>query len=213
MASDDFLDGLASELKPVRRRDPRVEALALAGLCALELALWLVSGQVRPGLVQVAQTTPTLWWKTASAAALAFIGATTAITSLDPTRSPRRGLIALAVLIAAFFIVGGLFAWRAGLANLWDRLDWTDGLTCAFKVTLLSAPPAVVFALLLRRGAPTDVKGTALAAGVAGAAWAVFVFFFTCPHDDPVYILVWYPIACAASTLAARLVLPLAGRW
>jgi hypothetical protein len=81
------------------------------------------------------------------------------------------------------------------------------------KVTLLSAPPAAAFGLLLLRGAATDVKGTALAAGVGGAAWAVFVYFFACPHDDPVYILVWYPIACAASTLAARLVLPLAGRW
>jgi hypothetical protein len=213
MASDDFLDGLVGDLKPVRRRDARFEALAFAGLCAIELALWLISGHVRPGLMYVAETTPTFWWKTASAAALATLGAATAIGSLDPTRSPRRGLVTLVVLVATFFFVGALLALNAGLANLGGRLDWTDGLTCVAKVALLSAPPAVVFGLLLRRGAPTEIRGTALAAGVGGAAWAVFVYFFACPHDDPVYILVWYPIACAASTLAARLALPLVGRW
>jgi hypothetical protein len=211
--SDDFLDGLVGDLKPVRRRDVRLEALAFASFCAIELAMWLMSGHARPGLVHVALTTPTFWWKSASAAALAILGAATAIGSLDPTRSPRRGLVTLAVLVATFFIIGALFAWSAGFASLWSRLDWTDGVTCVAKVALVSAPPAIVFAHLLRRGASTDIKGTALAAGVGGAAWAVFVYFFACPHDDPVYILVWYPIACAASALAARLVLPLAGRW
>ena len=213
MANNALLEQLVAELKPVRPRRPGIEAVAFVSLCALELMLWLASGHARAGLMHIAGTTPTFWWKAASAGALAVIGATTAITSLDPTRSPRRGLVALAGVLAVSVVVGALFASRAGLANLWDRLDWTDGLNCVARIVLLSAPPMAAFGLLLRRGAPTDLSGTALAASVAAAAWAACVFFFTCPHDDPIYILAWYPIACGVSAVAARLVLSLAGRW
>jgi Negative regulator of sigma F len=42
-------------------------------------------------------------------------------------------------------------------------------------------------ATLIRRGASTDRAGTALAAGLASAAWGAFVFVFACPSDDPLY--------------------------
>jgi hypothetical protein len=212
MASDPFLDGLAADLKPVRRRDARLEAIAFAGLCALELALWLAGGNTRPGLMH-ALTIPTFWWKFVSAGVLAVVGTTATIASLEPTRSPRRGLFALAAAVGTFVAVGAVLASQVGLANLWTRLDWTDGLDCVVKVVLLSAPPMAGLGFLLRRGAPTDLAGVSLAASVAAAAWAAFVFLFSCPHDDPLYILVWYPLACGCSTFLARLALLRIGRW
>jgi hypothetical protein len=212
MSNDPFLDGLVTDLQPVRRRDPRLEGLAFAGLCALELALWLASGNVRPGLMH-ALTIPTFWWKFVTAGLLAVLGATATIASLEPTRSPRPGLIAIAAAAGVFVAVGVRLASQVGLANLWARLDWTDGVDCVVKIVLLSAPPMAGLAFLVRRGAPTDLAGVSLAASVAAAAWAAFVFLFCCPHDDPVYILAWYPLACGLSTLLARTALLRIGRW
>jgi hypothetical protein len=39
------------------------------------------------------------------------------------------------------------------------------------------------------------------------------VFVFACPHDDPLYVAVWYTVGCGLVTLVARLLLPLLTRW
>jgi hypothetical protein len=65
----------------------------------------------------------------------------------------------------------------------------------------------------MRRGAPTDTSGTALAVGVAAAAWGAFVFVFACPHDDPFYIALWYALGCGLVTILARFLLPRLTRW
>jgi hypothetical protein len=74
--------------------------------------------------------------------------------------------------------------------------------------------PAVIgLGLLMRRGAPTDHAGTALAAGLAAAAWGAFVFVFACRFDNPLHCAVWFSLACGAVTLFARWVLPGLTRW
>src|SRR5260370_629310 len=86
------------------------------------------------------------------------------------------------------------------------RTAWSDA-------TVLSVPAVIGLGLLMRRGAPTDHGGTALAAGLAAAAWGAFVFVFACPFDDPLYVTVWYSLGCGAVTLFARLTLPRLTRW
>jgi hypothetical protein len=67
--------------------------------------------------------------------------------------------------------------------------------------------------LLMRRGAPTDRPGSALAIGVASAGWGAFLFTFRCPHDDPLYIAVWYGLGCAIVAGLGYLALPRIARW
>ena len=74
--------------------------------------------------------------------------------------------------------------------------DWTQGLECVWKMVALSIPPAIAFGIPMRRGAPTNQPGTALAAGLSAAGWGAFVFVFACPSDDPLYIAVWYTLDC-----------------
>jgi hypothetical protein len=210
---NDFLDGLVSDLKPVRPRRPYLEALMLAGLCLAELALWLALDQARPHLMQVAQTTPAFWWKLASFGLVAGLGATTAISSFNPAVSPRRGLMWIAAAIA-LYLIGGLFlVGPAGRMGILQRLDWRDGVECLGRVVLLSAPVMVVLGAFMRAGAPTHRAQTALASGICAAAWAAFVFTFACPHDDPLYVVVWYTLACALSAVVARVLLPTVTRW
>jgi hypothetical protein len=137
-----------------------------------------------------------------------------ALLSLDPVRSPRRGLRCVAALVAAALAAGWLLdAARDQGGTLIGRLDWPDGLQCFGKMVALSVPAVIALGLMMRRGAPTDRGGTALAAGIASAAWGAFVFVFACPFDDPLYVAVWYALGCGAVTLFARLLLPHLTRW
>ena len=203
---DDFLEGLVSDLKPVRPRRPYLEALVLAMLCLAELALWLAFDQARPDLTHAAQTTPAFWWKlTSFFGLLAMMGAATAISSLNPAASPRRGLTWIAVAIGGYFVVGAFMGEHLDQLSLARRLNWREGIYCLTHVIPLSVPVWIGLGLLMRNGAPTQVAGTSLACGVTAAAWAAFVFTFGCTQDDPLYVVVWYSLACALSALLARL--------
>ena len=213
MRTDQLIDQLAADLRPVRRRSALWDAGTLAALCVLELGLFLAFGMMRPDMA-VAIALPSFWWKLASTGLVGLLSGAVAITSLDPVRSARRGLAPIIALIALSLASGWVVdASHDGVSGLVNRLDWRSGLHCLCKIVVLSVPAVVGLAVLMRRGAPTDPIRTALAAGVASAAWGAFVFAFACPFDDPLYVAVWYSLACAFVTLCARVILPRITHW
>ena len=213
MRTDSLVDRLSQNLRPVRRRSVRREALLLLLLGVVEVAAFLGMGFMRPDM-PVAMEAPSFWWKLTSMGLIAVLGAGVAILSADPVRSPRRGLRWILVCIVVIFASGWLIdAAGNGLADLVRRLAWTQGLQCVWKMVVLSIPAAVVLGGLVRRGAPTDRSGTALAAGLSSASWGAFVFVFACPSDDPLYIAVWYTVGCSIVTLLGRAILMRSSRW
>ena len=210
---DDLLDSLVADLEPVRRRTSTGDALAIGLLCALELSMFLGVGSMRPDM-RFAIAEPALWWKFATFGVLALLGLGTAILSFDPSISPKRGLWWIAAAVAAALVVGGIVnAPMHHQPDLAVRLNWRSGLQCVMVMSVLALPMLVLLAVLMRRGAPTHRRGTALAVGVAAAAWGAFVFVFACPHDDPLYVSIWYGVGCAVTTVYARALLPLLTRW
>jgi hypothetical protein len=213
MQTDQLIDCLVGELKPVRRRTAWSDALALFVLAAIELGLVLALGMMRPDM-PMAMHLPSFWWKLTSVGLIAVASGAIAITSLDPMRSPRRGLRWITALIGVCLASGWILdASRHDLATLLSRLDWPNGLQCLYKMVVLSLPAVVGLGLLMRRGAPTDTSGTALAGGLAAAGWGAFVFAFACAFDDPLYVALWYSLGCGAVTFFARLALPRLTRW
>jgi hypothetical protein len=213
MLNEQLVDRLVGDLKPVRRRSVARDAMTLLLVGAIELALFLGMGLMRPDM-PTAMEQPTFWWKLMSLGLIAIVGGGIALLSFDPAKSPRRGLRWLLAIVAICLAVGwGLDAGRDGLPTLAARLDWRNGLQCVYKMVALSVPVVVGFGLLMRRGAPTDTAGTALSVGLAAAAWGAFVFVFACPSDDPLYIAVWYGVGGGLVTLFARLILPRLTRW
>jgi hypothetical protein len=213
MQTEPLINRLSSGLKPVRRRSAPRDALSLAVLGAVELALFLAVGMMRPDM-PLAMERPSFWWKLASVGLIAVVSGAVAVLSLDPVRSPRRGLRWTGVLVALCLADGWVLdASQPGVAALLTRLDWVEGLKCVGEMVALSLPAVVGLGVLMRRGAPTDPGGTALAVGLAAAAWGAFVFVFACPIDDPLYVAVWYSIGCGAVALSARLALPRLTRW
>lgn len=213
MQTDRLIERLTRELKPVRPRRAWRDAVSLLVLGGVELGFVLAFGRMRPDM-PMAMHLPSFWWKLVSLCLIALVSGAVAILSLDPIRSPRHGLRWVFVLIALSLAIGwGLDAARDGYAALLTRLDWRDGLQCFCKMVALSVPAVIALGLLMRRGAPTDQGGTALAAGFAAAAWGAFVFVFACPFDDPFYVFVWYSLGCSTVTLFARIALPHLTRW
>ena len=214
MRVEQLIDSLANDVKPVRRRTASGDALPLIVLCAVELALFLGTGMMRTDM-PTAIHLPSLWWKLASLGLIGLVSGTVTIMSLDPVRSPRRGLRWIAALIAVCFLVGWLVdaSYDGFSSPLVSRLHWIDGLECCYSIVVLSVPAVIGLGLLMRRVAPTDHAGTALAAGLAAAAWGAFVFVFKCRFDDPLYVAVWFSLGCGIVTLFARCVLPRLSRW
>ena len=213
MSNEDLIDRLANRLAPVRRRSPQRDALVAGGIALVELVLFLSLGGMRHDMPD-AMSHPSFWWKLVSLASIALASGAVAILSLDPARSPRRGLRLVLGLILVCLSAGWLVdAAGNGWAALWARLDWHDGLSCVTKMVLLSIPPVLGLGALMQRGAPTDRVGTAWISGLAAAAWGAFVFVIACPFDDPLYIAVWYLVGCSLICVAARVLLPLTSRW
>lgn len=213
MSVERLIHTLVADLRPVRQRSMLREGAILALLGVVEVGLYLLLGYARPD-IHKAITLPSFWWKLGSLGLLSVVGVVTALRSLHPVDSPRKGLRLLATLsvgaLVAGWLIDGASPSQGGLA---DRLMWRHGVDCVIAMVTLSVPAIVALGVLMRRGASTDPQGSALAAGTAGAAWGAFVFVFNCPHDDPLYIAVWYVVGCGLVALAGRLILPRIARW
>ncbi len=213
MPTELLIDRLSTALKPVRRRSVGVDGALIGVLCLAELALVLGMGAMRPDMA-AAMRHPSFWWKLAGLALIAAASGTVALRSFDPARSPHRGLRGVMAIVAACLAVGwALDAGGDGWTALAVRLDWRQGVQCLVKMVLLSIPAALGLGVLMRRGAPTSMRATAWAVGIAAAAWGAFVFVFACPSDDPLYIAVWYMAACLLVAGSVRLALPRLVRW
>jgi hypothetical protein len=213
MTSERLIDDLATGLAPVRRRTARRDGILLALLGVVELALFFLMGAARHDIM-LAMKLPSFWWKLGSLGLLVAFGMVTAVRSFDPAASPRRGLRWIGWLAGLALLIGWVIdAAHGGGPALIQRLDWRHGVDCMFAMAVLSIPMLIGLGLLMRRGAPTDRAGSALAVGLAGAAWGAFVFVFQCPHDDPFYIAVWFGLGCGLVALTGRLLVPLVTRW
>jgi hypothetical protein len=213
MRTESLVDRLSQDLQPVRRRSLVRETLLLLLLGIFEVSAFLGMGFMRPDMPTAMQA-PSFWWKLISMGLIAVLGAAIAILSVDPVQSPRRGLRWILICIVAILASGWLIdAAGNGFADLVRRLDWSQGLQCVWKMIALSIPPAIAFGVLIRRGAPTDRAGTALAAGLSSSAWGAFIFVFACPSDDPLYIVVWYTVGCSIVTILGRAILIRLSRW
>jgi hypothetical protein len=213
MRTESLIERLSGDLQPARPRSILREAAILAVLGVAEVVVFLAMGFMRPDM-SAAMHAPSFWWKLISMGLIAVLGAGIALCSIDPTRSPRRGLRWILICITIIFASGWLIdAAQDGLLHLLMRLNWRQGIQCAWKMIALSVPAVIALAFLIRRGAPSDRTGTTLAAALASAGWGAFVFVFACPSDDPLYIAVWYSVGCGTVTLIGQFVLARLARW
>ncbi len=208
MSNDALILDLSANLAPVRRRRMLLEGGLVLAFGAIELALVLGLGLVRPDMGHMAAS-PYLTWRLGSLVVLAGIACTVAIRSFSPTAQPRRGLM-LAFALAVMAMIGGMFVTPAGVSGhtLLERLDPMRGVVCATSIFVLSLPVVAMLSVLMQRAAPTQPRLSAIASGIAAGSVGALVFAFCCPYNDPLYVVVWYAIGCGAVAGVARWRLP-----
>jgi hypothetical protein len=208
MSNESLIVDLSSNLAPVQRRSMVREGGLVLALGAVELALFLGLGAMRPDMSHMGGS-PYLLWRVGSLGLLAVVACVLAIRSFSPTARPRQGLMLACVLAIAAIVVGAFVTPDgAGERALLDRIDPASGMLCAASIFVLSLPTVALLGTLMRRAAPTQPRLSALASGVAAGACGAFVFAFCCPFNDPLYVVVWYSVGCAAVAAAARWCLP-----
>jgi hypothetical protein len=213
MTFESLIDRLSRDLKPVRPRRLSRDIAVIAAICVAEIIVFFALGAALPDM-PMRMRQPTFWWRLVSLGVIAVTSGIPAILSFSPTYSPRRGLRWVLLVIAVCLAAGlCISAGPDDVESLLRRIDWTNGIQCAGKMIALSIPPVLGLGALMRRGASTERKRTALLVGIAGAAWGAFVFVFACPFNDPLYIVVWYSIGCGTVVLVSRAILPRLGRW
>lgn len=204
MSSESLILQLSSNLTPVRRRRMLPEAAIITALGAIELTLFLGLGIMRPDIGEMASS-PYLLWRLGSLAILTIVACTVAIRSYSPMARPRRGLT-FAYALAGLAAIGGIFVAPADVSDLTliERLDPARGILCAISIFALSLPVVAVLGVLMRNAAPTQPRRSALASGIAAGTMGALIFAFCCPINDPLYVVVWYALGCAAAASAAR---------
>jgi hypothetical protein len=207
MSNDALIARLSANLDPVSRRSALCEGALLLALGSIELALFVGVGLMRPDMGRMIGSSYMLW-KLGSLALLVAISWVTAVNSFSPTASPRPGLATILAMAAVAMIVGVFVDPGLEAGTLLDRLSPSRGILCSLSIVVLSLPMAGVMGMLMRRGAPSQPEGSALAAGLAAGTWGAFVFAFCCPINDPLYVIVWYCVGCAGVAAAARWLLP-----
>lgn len=208
MSNSALILDLAADLRPVRRRSMAREALLLLGLAVVEALLIVALGLLRPDMARMASS-PYLLWKIGSLALLAAITSTTALRSLSPPDSPRRGLVVALGAVGVAMLAGGFVASAADThRGFFDRLAPAHGLLCAVSIIVLALPLLAALGLAMRRAAPVHHRASALAAGLAAGTSGALVFTLCCPMNDPLYIVVWYAAGCTAVAALSRWLLP-----
>ncbi|MGI4766615.1 MAG: NrsF family protein [Janthinobacterium lividum] len=207
-STDALIRDLSVDLAPVRRRSPRREVGALLALGAAELALLLMAGLMRPDLGRVLSS-PFMIWKIGSLVLLAGVSCTVAMRSFAPPAPSRRSLMLLLGL-AVLTVIGGALVTSAAESGrpLIERLSPAHGLVCAASIVVLASPLVALLAALMRRAAPVHPGRSALTTGLAASTCGALLFAVCCPANDPLYVVVWYSVAVAAVTAAARWLLP-----
>lgn len=207
-STDALIRDLSADLAPVQRRRLLNEAGALLVLAATELVLILVAGVMRPNMGRVLLS-PFMVWKLGSLALLAIVSCTVAIRSFAPPTDPRRG-VALVLGLVCLAAIAGVFVTSAAESgrSLIERLAPVHGVLCAIAIVVLGLPITASLGVLMRRAAPAHPEHSALAVGLAAFTCGALLFAVCCPHNDPLYVVVWYAVGGATLTALARWLLP-----
>jgi Negative regulator of sigma F len=211
MDIDLFVQQLAERAQPVARllapwRRTTLWLAASLVYVGIVVTAYLLAGHGLPGSIE-----PRLVLELAAILATAVTAAVAAFSSVVPGRDRRFLLLPLLPLSVWLATLGRscLDDWRLlGEAGLQVRADWD----CALPALILSALPASVMLLMLRRGVPL-LPGVSLALGAfATAAVANLGLRIFHIGDLSIQFLVWHvggaAVVAMIASLAGRRVLP-----
>lgn len=213
MKTEDLIQSLARDVGPVSRHAVglRIGVGVFAGGMITLLLVATVLG-VRPDLGSAMQGFP-FWMKSLYTLSLGIgaIGLTAHLARPDGVRLRWLGLLAVPFLLLAGIGIAELaHTPRGDWLAMWFSHSWRS---CPWLVFLLALPIFVGLLWSFRRLAPTRLRLTGAAAGLAASAWSATIYCLHCPEVSAVFVLTWYSMGMALAAAIGALLGPRLLRW
>lgn len=213
MQTDDLIRALAGDVTPVPRSIvARRMFMGIAGGSILALAGIAATIGFRPDLATAVRGF-SFWMKFSYSLSLGLcaIMATRHLSRPESSRSAWLWLFVVPVGLLAAFAATELAQTPPQLWSAqWFGESWKQ---CVPRVVLCSLP---IFAGLLwafRQFAPTQLRLTGLAAGLASGACAATLYGLHCPEASATFVLTWYTLGIALAGLIGACFGPRFLRW
>ena len=213
MTTDDLIETLARETRPVPRRSASLR-LGLSLAVALVVVLVLIAATLgfRPDL-DIAMAGMMFWMKLAYTASLALIGIAALPTLVRPEARPPRWLWLLAMPVALLGLVSAheLAAMpRDQWLSMWLGQSWR---ICSALIFGFALPIGGALMLVARQFAPTQLVRTGAVIGLSAGGAAAALYSLHCPEASASFVLTWYTGGIAAATAIGALLGPRLLRW
>ncbi len=213
MDHSSLINSLSADLAPIRRGSADRD-LAFAGLAggSVSLAAIVSIMGIQPGLATVAGAMP-FFLKVAYAGSLAAV-ALVAVVNLArpgsarlPYRNSAMGVIVALSIMAAFQLAQAPagHAGRLLLGASWEA--------CSLRIAALSLPILGAIMLAVRRQAPVRLREAGAVAGLASGGAAAALYALACTESAAPFVLAWYSLGIAVSTMLGGWLGPRILRW
>jgi hypothetical protein len=210
--TDDLLDRLSADLKP---QSPSTVIRRLAAAASVGAGVALVGvvlgWGLRPDMPQ-ALSTSMFWMKLAYALALGGVAvwAVERLSRPGGSAGRLRWAFSPVLLIAA---AAGVRLMGAPAPLREPLLMGASAAVCPWRILLTAVPVFAGLVWALRGLAPTRLRLTGAAAGLAAGGIGAAVYALHCPEAAAPFVAVWYTLGVGLAALGGALLGPRLLRW
>lgn len=209
--TDDLIERLASDLKPVRPMALQrllLGAVLLSGVAAIVAMLALLG--MRPDMAD-ASVTMIYWTKFIYTLALALLGLAATIVLARPDGRTRWPWLAGLALLALLVI--GAVVQMARAEDMMPMIMGTSIQRALTFVPIFALPVLLASLYALRRLAPRSPTLAGFAAGIMSGATSAWIYAFACTETGMMFLALWYTLAILLVGLAGALLGRFLLRW
>jgi hypothetical protein len=206
------LDSLADELTPVRPLSVST-AMCIAAVLTVIGAMFVIFTLGFRSEHGATATDPMFLLRTGLLIVLGAASLSAATGMARPAVGSARTGWRWAAAAAMTIPIAAMVAALVGQTPIAERLHPNNGIECLTYSIGLGLAFGALLTLWLRRGAPTSPERAGTVTGLAAGSLGALAYSMHCPHNDIVYIGLWYSLAIGTTTLVGRTLIPRFIRW
>ncbi|WHO75772.1 NrsF family protein [Rhizobium sp. BT03] len=211
--TDDIVERLASDLKPVPRNALRRRfALGIVPALGLSLLLMLAILGPRVDMPEVLML-PVFWIKSAYNALIAVTAFLAVYRLSRPDGSEGRFFGLLALIFAAMTAAAAAQLMMAPTDTYPVLILGSSALHCPWLILSFALPVYAGAVWALRQAAPSDLRLTGFVAGIAAGAAGAWVYSWFCTENGMPFVLIWYSLGILLTGALGAATGPRLLRW
>ncbi len=211
--SDDLIETLVADLRPVRR-----------GAITRGLLIAAVGGIVAAALVMIpaiglradiatAPMTMMFWIKFLYTLALGALGLRAAL-ALSRPEGKATGTLVAALIVFATVLAAGVWQWTVSPQEVRDILLFGGtALICPLLIVALSAPILAAMLIAAKRFAPQSPTMGGFATGLAAGGLGAWVYAFHCGEYGLLFLGLWHTLGIALTAMIGAIAGRFLLRW